>query len=94
MFLGSYIYVEASYPRRNFDKARLTSPVIPPMVYCLQFGFHALGEDIGQLLVYKKVLSGNTREKVLHLEKNHGRNWHFVFLTVAHTSRFVVSNLC
>jgi hypothetical protein len=88
--LGSYIYIEASYPRVKYDTARLTSPVIPPMVYCLRFGFHAWGGDIGKLVVYKKGLDGE-REEILHLERSHGRNWHFVFVTVVHASRFVVS---
>ncbi len=91
-FPGSFIFIEASVPRRIGDTARLTSPVIPPMVYCLQFGFHAWGENIGKLVVYMKGVD-NKREKILSLAKNRGKKWHFVSVTVAHTSRFVVRNL-
>jgi hypothetical protein len=62
------------------------------MVYCLQFGFHAWGDDIGKLALYRKGLD-NKRDRILSLGKNHGKNWHFVSVTVVHTSRFVVRSL-
>lgn len=88
-FPGAYIYIEASSPRRIDDTARLISSVFPPMVYCLQFGFHAWGSGVGKLAVYKKDID-DKRERIFTMDKNYGNAWHFASVTVADHSQFMV----
>ncbi|KAL8168591.1 UNVERIFIED_CONTAM: MAM domain-containing glycosylphosphatidylinositol anchor protein 2 [Gekko kuhli] len=56
---GFYMYIEASSPRKEGDKARLTSPIfsIPPKnpygptntAYCFSFYYNMYGQHIGKL---------------------------------------------
>ncbi|XP_033751988.1 MAM and LDL-receptor class A domain-containing protein 1-like [Pecten maximus] len=53
---GSYLYIEASSPRRNNDKARLSSATISTTgPKCLKFWYHMYGTDVKTLNVYTKV---------------------------------------
>ncbi|XP_076332023.1 meprin A subunit beta-like isoform X2 [Tachypleus tridentatus] len=80
---GSYLYVEASYPRKPGDRARITSPVFQGDSHdrCLIFYYHMYGEDMGMLQVHVQQdkdiselwhRSGNLgdlwRKKVLHFQ--------------------------
>ncbi|XP_028392598.1 uncharacterized protein LOC114517138 [Dendronephthya gigantea] len=87
---GSFIYIETSSPRRINDTARLLSPNIPPMIYCLRFGFHARGETIGALVVSKRDLDGS-QIRILTINRQYGESWQFVTAQVLHHSRFKLS---
>ena len=50
---GHYIYIESSYPRHRYDKARIVSPVITGGK-CVEFYYHMKGFGIGELNVYQK----------------------------------------
>ncbi|XP_071104753.1 MAM and LDL-receptor class A domain-containing protein 1-like [Haliotis cracherodii] len=50
--MGSYLYLDSSYPRKPCDKAVLVSPVLPPTsttYYCFNFWYHMYGPNIGDL---------------------------------------------
>ncbi|XP_033751994.1 MAM and LDL-receptor class A domain-containing protein 1-like [Pecten maximus] len=50
---GYYMFIEASSPRRNGDKARLVSPPITGHgQMCLNFWYHMFGANINSLSVY------------------------------------------
>ena len=50
------MYIEASRPHRNGDKARLLSPrYTDRQDMCVQFYYHMYGSGIGTLNVYVKV---------------------------------------
>jgi len=53
---GRYMFIEASAPRKEGQKARLLSPWYQPQFYtkgaCLTFWYHMYGTDIGRLNVY------------------------------------------
>ena len=74
-FLGHYLYIESSSPRRNLDKAILISPVIPAGQACLKFYYHMNGKDIGKLKL--KLFSNNSYVKGTPWRKrgNQGNQW-------------------
>ncbi|XP_057298293.1 MAM and LDL-receptor class A domain-containing protein 2-like isoform X2 [Hydractinia symbiolongicarpus] len=77
---GSYLFMEASYPRKNGDKARILSPVIHSdrsagHPHCLKFWFHMYGPHIKALNVYTK--SGGTLTKVWTRVGDNGNFWRF-----------------
>ncbi|CAC5363971.1 unnamed protein product [Mytilus coruscus] len=49
-----YLYTEASFPRRNGDRAILTTEAasLPASSWCLTFQYHMKGRDIGKLEVF------------------------------------------
>ena len=51
MFSGSYVYIEASHPRRKGDKATL---MVGPLhgVLCMHFSYHMYGEGVGDMQIY------------------------------------------
>lgn len=72
--------MEASYPRKNGDKARILSPVIHSdrsagHPHCLKFWFHMYGPHIKALNVYTK--SGGTLTKVWTRVGDNGNFWRF-----------------
>lgn len=74
---GWYIYIEASFPRKPNDTARIHSPAIssnPSKSRCLSFWYHMYGPHIAQLNVYTKVgnqFSGPVWSK----SGTHGDKW-------------------
>lgn len=83
VYLGHYVYIETSYPRRTGDKAWLISDIFqvnPTFNWCVKFWLHMYGDSVGYLNVY--VVTGVTKtvkdkfyERVFHLTGNHGNNW-------------------
>ena len=56
LFVGHYMYIEASAPRKQGDKARLMSPTYTDnSAICVQFWYHMYGNGIGTLNVYAQV---------------------------------------
>ena len=52
LFTGQYLYIEASYPRKPGDNAKLYSPALQfSSNLCLEFYYHMFGAAIGGLNV-------------------------------------------
>ena len=74
---GWYVYIEASFPRKPNDTARIHSPNItsnPSQARCLSFWYHMYGSHIGQLNVYTKVGS-QFNGPVWSKSGTHGNKW-------------------
>lgn len=71
------MYIEASFPRKPNDTARIHSPAItsnPSQAKCLSFWYHMYGSHIGRLNVYTKV--GNQFiGPVWSKSGTHGNKW-------------------
>eukprot|EP00795_Rhopilema_esculentum_P012712 gene12712-3431_t len=76
---GHYMYIEASAPRKQGDKARLVSEFFPPtgtFGRCVKFAFHMFGTSMGTLNVYVKTGAGNQSETLIwSTSGNHGNVW-------------------
>lgn len=92
-FVGKYVYIESSAPRKPGDKARLISPQITstsPM--CMSFYYHMYGQHIGTLNVYLK--TGNTlpRSAVWSKSLNQGNKWILGQTTIQATQPYNVGS--
>lgn len=89
-FLGSYVYIEASSPRRPGQKARLFSPSQPATTgACATFFYHMYGADMGILNVYTRI--GNAiGSPILSTNGNHGNKWLKAQVTVTSSSPWQV----
>ncbi|CAH3118157.1 unnamed protein product [Pocillopora meandrina] len=76
---GTYMFIEASSPRKTGDKARFfseTLSAVPAKGMCLQFWYHMYGLDIGTLNVVQKTTSGSKSENILWtLQGQQGNKW-------------------
>ena len=76
---GTYMFIEASSPRKTGDKARFfseTLSAVPAKGTCLQFWYHMYGLDIGTLNVVQKTTSGSKSENILWtLQGQQGNKW-------------------
>ncbi|XP_053139929.1 MAM domain-containing glycosylphosphatidylinositol anchor protein 2 isoform X2 [Hemicordylus capensis] len=83
---GFFMYIEASSPRKEGDRARLISPVfsIPPKnpygatntVYCFSFYYNMYGQHIGTLNVYLRLKSQPAIENPFWSSSgNKGQHW-------------------
>jgi len=89
---GSYMYIEASAPRRPGQKARLFSPGnLPTTGTCVTFFYHMYGNTMGTLNVYAKV-GGALGTPILTTSGNHGNKWLQAQVTVTSASSWSVSN--
>ena len=69
-FLGKYMYIETSYPRRRGDKAILILALYGKRgSSCLSFYYHMYGSSVGTLNVY------NGKVKVFSKSSGQGNNW-------------------
>ncbi|XP_013397767.1 MAM and LDL-receptor class A domain-containing protein 1-like [Lingula anatina] len=84
---GYYMYVEASSPRRNGDKAQLVSPVYSTTTQyqCLQFWYHMFGRNIGTLNVYLKV--GAVTAKIWSETGDQGNKWYIASASIPPQNR-------
>ncbi|EDO47788.1 predicted protein [Nematostella vectensis] len=80
--LGSYLYIEASYPRQKGDTARISSDrlsVSKSYQWCLSFWYHMFGQNMGPLRVLGRYFpkSGRpyTRSLLYIPGANYGDNW-------------------
>ena len=67
-FLGTYLFIESSSPRRRGEKARLVSEQFNNLAVttrCLTFWYHMYGADIGQLNVIYKTPTGAITETMI-----------------------------
>ncbi|XP_013393211.1 MAM and LDL-receptor class A domain-containing protein 1 [Lingula anatina] len=84
---GYYMYVEASSPRKNGDKAQLVSPVYSTTTQyqCLQFWYHMFGRNIGTLNVYLKV--GAVTAKIWSETGDQGNKWYIASASIPPQNR-------
>lgn len=70
IFLGVYLYAEASFPRREGDRARFLTPLLPGSgPKCLIFYYHMFGAEMGSLRV---ALVEEAREKAVWTREGNG----------------------
>jgi len=76
LFLGKYIFLEASDPHKAGESAVLASSVIEAgKATCVQFWYHMKGKDIGSLNVY--IQTNESRTLVWKRTGEQGDNWNF-----------------
>ncbi|XP_033638977.1 MAM and LDL-receptor class A domain-containing protein 1-like [Asterias rubens] len=74
---GYYMFIEASSPRTQGDKARLMSgDIAPSSEYCVEFWYHMFGPDIADLNVY--LMSSDDKAYTLMYKKSGTQSnvWH------------------
>lgn len=88
---GYYMYIETSYPRKQGDKARLSSPVYTPLQggQCFQFWYHMYGSNVNTLNVYIKTGSA-LGIPVWIRSGNRGNVWKVAQIAITATSNFHV----
>lgn len=76
---GSYMYIEASSPRKQGDKAWLVSQVFRNgSNACLQFYYHMKGSTIGQLRIMQwPYIAGATQQELWKVSGNQGDQWKY-----------------
>ena len=89
---GWYIYIEASWPRKPNDMARLISASVPGTTAskgkCLSFWYHMYGADINTLSVYVRTGAHDT---LLWSKKGtRGDKWLHALVTVNSRTHFQV----
>lgn len=90
---GTYAYIEASYPRRANDTARLISALIPPNSrpgICLSFWYHMYGPDIDTLAVYTKT-GGVLSPAIWKRTGNQANEWKYGQVFIRTVLNFQVS---
>ena len=75
-----YLYIEASFPRKDGDNARIISPVIPSdkksgKSHCFTFWYHMYGPHINALNVY--LMTGGSPLKLWTRVGDNGDNWRY-----------------
>ena len=93
-FLGFYMYIETSSPRKLGDKARFVSPSYASVKggQCFQFWYHMYGNDIGRLNVFIKI-GNNNGIPVWTRAGNRGNVWKVAQVAITTTSSFNVCGL-
>ena len=73
---GRYVYIEASRPRQQGDRARLVSPTFGPIdAHCIvRFYYHMYGSNVGSLSLYSN--SSNVLKLIFQATGSHGDMWH------------------
>lgn len=71
---GHYLYIEASYPAKKGDKARIISEHLLNGQGCFSLWYHMHGEDIGSLIIYSNTKS-NPRTEINRIEGEQGDQW-------------------
>jgi hypothetical protein len=77
VYIGTYLYIESSVPRRPGDRAVLQSATFPAAVSytCLTFYYHMLGSGIGSLVVYTQTVQGGNNMVLWTLSGDQGNHW-------------------
>ena len=91
---GQFIYVEASYPRRFGDKARLESPwMLGPQ--CMTFYYHMFGSTMSCVVIYIRNQDTNGIKPVWFKSGNQGNRWIREQISINETGMYQVSlELC
>ncbi|XP_071951991.1 MAM and LDL-receptor class A domain-containing protein 1-like [Antedon mediterranea] len=74
--VGHYMYIEASRPRREGDKARLLTQIINNnnTDICISFHYHMYGRGIDFLKIYKKDVGGGLPLDPIYVKHGNQRN--------------------
>ena len=73
--IGTYLYIETSYPRRHGDRALLSLNATGGN--CLSFWYHMWGVGLGELNVYYKESQMTAPQLAWHMQGNQGNLWKF-----------------
>ena len=74
--LGSYAFIETSFPRTLGDTARLISKPLKDSGGCnMTFCYHMYGSDVRNLTVYVEDMASGLRSQVWKMSGNRGNKW-------------------
>ena len=89
---GAYIFIEASSPRKEGDKAIVYGgPFQGGKNVCLIFYYHMFGAHIGSLSVYKGSVNGTDVERLWTKNASIGRHWQKAMINVESKNDYEVS---
>ena len=92
--LGRYMYIEASYPRRPGQAARLFSPLVTVSglsTKCLEFWYHMYGPHVGSLSVYTNTTTGILSTAIWSKNATQGNLWKSAVVEVQMNQSYMVS---
>ena len=92
--LGRYMYIEASYPRRPGQSARLFSPLVTvsgSSTKCLEFWYHMYGPHVGSLSVYTNTTTGILSTAIWSKNATQGNLWKSAVVEVQMNQSYMVS---
>ena len=93
-FPGKYLYVEASSPAQEGDKARLLSHQFPSTAArCLSFWYHMYGSSTGNLSVYTLPKDGK-RTPLWQKAGNQRNQWMQAKVSITSSLDYKVWKLC
>ena len=76
VFVGHYLYLEASWPARRGDTARLQSITFKASeISCLTFYYHMYGRAMGTLNVFTRAMGERSKTLLWTLKGNRGQKW-------------------
>ena len=86
------MYIEASYPQKENDVARLISPeyTVTPGGSCLQFFYHMWGQTTGTLNVFLKEGDIIQSSPLWSLKGDQGNFWRSARATIKSTGKYRV----
>ena len=89
MILGTYFYIETSWPRKKGDNAYIYSKLYPASKTgnCFNFWYHMYGRHIGALIIY---IDSNKQPPVWNKTGDKGNMWKHGRVTVKRTKTFRV----
>ena len=91
--LGRYMYIEASYPRRPGQAARLFSPLVTvsgSSTKCLEFWYHMYGPHVGSLSVYTNTTTGILSTAIWSKNATQGNLWKSAVVEVQMNQSYMV----
>lgn len=92
---GRYIYIEASRPRRQNDKARLDSALYPPTTgSCLSFWYNMYGKTntVGSLNIYTRAIGiSQLGTPLARMTGNRGPWWHLMQVTIQSPQQYRIT---
>lgn len=93
--VGHYMFIEASFPQKENDKARLISPeyTVTPGGSCLQFFYHMWGQTTGALNVFLKEGEIIQSPPLWSLKGDQGNLWRSASATIKSTGKYRVDIL-
>ena len=95
LFLGQYLFIESSFPRRPGDVAQIQSEQFDGTSTkgrCLTFWYHMNGADIGNLTVYLNNSNTRTLTPLWRLSGSQGNQWYNGKLPIKSTTKYYVSS--
>ncbi|CAF1515641.1 unnamed protein product, partial [Adineta steineri] len=89
---GHFIFLEASYPAEEGERARIASPVLNSTGFSceLRFYWHMYGDDIGALNIYTRTTFGGEMDKIWSKDYNVGDFWNRAEIVLMENEPFQV----